>query len=271
MSAGGLTLVVLGDPVAHSKSPTMHTAALEALGIAGTYTARRVDAAGMAAAAAEMRTGLLDGANITMPHKRVASDLSDSLSPEAARARSVNTWVPRNGTITGHSTDVVGVRVVIERAGLPDGPVVILGTGGAAAASLIALEDRPLTVMARRPAEGAEMARRCGVEAAISSWEETAPAGLVINCTPVGMGGEPLPERFLAQATGFFEMVYASGTTPAEKAARSAGIPVAGGLELLAAQAEASFELWTGTAPPPDVMYRSVDKHLKAPIGGAEA
>ena len=66
-------------------------------------------------------------------------------------------------------------------------------------------------------------------------------------------------------------LVYASGTTPAETAARAAGIPVAGGLELLAAQAEASFQLWTGTTPPPGVMYRSVDKQLKAPIGGAEA
>ncbi len=271
MSGDALNLVVLGDPVAHSKSPIMHTAALEVLGIAGTYTARRVDAAGMAAAAAEMRAGSLDGANITMPHKRVASDLSDSLAPEAARARSVNTWVPGGGAIIGHSTDVVGVRVVIDRAGLPDGPVVILGTGGAAAASLIALEERPLTVIARRPEAGAEMARSCGVEATIFPWDEAAPPGLVINCTPVGMAGEALPERFLSAATGFFEMVYASGTTPAETAARAAGIPVAGGLELLAAQAEASFELWTGTTPPPGVMYRSVDKQLKAPIGGAEA
>jgi shikimate dehydrogenase len=271
VNTGGLTLVVLGDPVAHSKSPTMHTAALAALGLAGTYAARRVDAAGMAAAADEMRGGLLDGANITMPHKRVASDLSDLLAPEAARARSVNTWVPRHGTITGHSTDVVGVRVVIDRAGLPEGPVVILGTGGAAAASLIALEGRPLTVVARRPEAGIEMARSCGVEATILAWDEPIPAGLVINCTPVGMAGEPLPERFLVAARGYFEMVYASGPTPAELAARTAGIPVAGGLELLAAQAEASFELWTGTTPPPGVMYRSVDKQLKAPIGGAEA
>lgn len=269
--AGGYRLVVLGDPVSHSMSPTMHTAALEALGIAGTYVARRVDAEGMAEAAAEVRRGELDGANITMPHKRIAAELADELAPEAERAWSVNTWVPVDGAIVGHSTDVHGVRTVTERCSLPDGPVIVLGTGGAASATLIALERRPITVVARRPDAATAMAARCGVEAHVLAWRERPPAGLVINCTPIGMHRERLPEHLTAQATGFFEMVYASGETPAEINARAAGIPVAGGLDLLAAQAEASFELWTGTTPPSGVMYRSVDKRLKTQFGGAEA
>jgi shikimate dehydrogenase len=266
---GGFRFFVLGDPVAHSLSPVMHSAALAELGIPGTYTARRVDEAGMAAVADEMRSGIAHGANITMPHKRLATTLSDRLSPEAARARSVNTWVVDDGTITGHSTDVHGVRSVMER--LPEGPVVILGTGGAAAAALIALDDRPLTVIARRPSAGIEMVETCGVAATVLGWDGEVPRGVVINCTPIGMSGERLPARFIDSATGYFEMVYASGETPAEQAARDAGLAVVGGLELLAAQAEASFELWTGVAPPPALMYRSADKHLKTPHGGAES
>jgi shikimate dehydrogenase len=269
--ADGYRFVVLGDPVSHSMSPTMHTAALEALGIPGTYVARRVDVEGMQEAATEMRRGDLDGANITMPHKRVAAELADVLAPEAARAWSVNTWVRIDGDIVGHSTDVHGVRTVIDRCALPDGPVTVLGTGGAAAASLIALEGRPITVVARRPEAAADMAAKCGVDIDVLAWDERPSPGLVINCTPIGMHGEALPAHLTGAATGFFEMVYASGATPAEVAARTSGIPVAGGLDLLAAQAEASFQLWTGTTPPPGVMYGSVDKHLKTHFGGAEA
>lgn len=217
-----------------------------------------------------MRRGELHGANITMPHKRIAAGLADVITADARRADSVNTWVPDSGRIFGHSTDIVGVRRVIDRFELPDGPTVVLGTGGAAAATLIALEGRPLTVVARRPGAGSEMVERCGVDAVVLSWNDTPPAGLVINCTSVGMEGESLPTHLVEAATGFFEMVYASGETPAERRAREAGIPVAGGLALLAAQAEASFELWTGVAPPEGVMYRSVDKHLKGSAQWAE-
>ena len=85
-------LLFSADPVAHSLSPRLHTAALKAAGIEGTYEARRVDADGMVAAVEEIRTGELNGANVTMPHKRLAAASGRSSSvAEAARAGSVNT------------------------------------------------------------------------------------------------------------------------------------------------------------------------------------
>ena len=265
----GLRLVVVGDPVDHSLSPVMHTAALASVGLEGTYEKLAVDAAGLGEVASEMRSGRWDGVNITMPHKRLAAELSDRLAALAYRAQSVNTWVPRHGAIEGHSTDIVGVRRVFER--LPDGPIVVLGTGGAAAATVVAMEGRPMTVVARRPQAAVAMVERCGAAARVVGWDGPVPAGVVVNCTPVGMAGEALEDRLLHSATGYFEMVYASGPTPAERAARERGIPVTGGLELLAAQAEVSFELWTGQAPPAGVMYRSVDKYLKGSHGGTES
>ena len=72
-----IRLAVLGDPVDHSRSPAIHTAALAASGLAGTYVAMKVDAHGMAEVARKVRSGDMHGANITMPHKRLAVELAD--------------------------------------------------------------------------------------------------------------------------------------------------------------------------------------------------
>lgn len=259
-----MNLALLGDPVAHSRSPAMHNAALAACGISGRYVARRVDERGMAAAAEEVRSGALDGANITMPHKGAAFRLADSVHPEARRAGSVNTWVREAGLIHGHSTDIEGIRRVWEERSLPTGGrVVVLGSGGAAAAALVALDGADLRVVARRREAAAEVVERTGVAASVGRWEDAAGETVVVNCTPLGMGGEELPDRFLHRATGLLDMAYGSGETPAVAIARSGGLPVADGLDLLVTQAEASFRLWTGRAPPPGVMAAAA-KTLKA-------
>ncbi|MGH8875321.1 MAG: shikimate dehydrogenase, partial [Acidimicrobiia bacterium] len=105
-----LRLVLLGDPVAHSRSPAIHRAALDALGIAGTYEARQVDAAEMSEAVDEIRRVDLDGANVTLPHKSMAARLADRLAPSALRAGSVNTLVREAEAVVGYSTDVDGLR-----------------------------------------------------------------------------------------------------------------------------------------------------------------
>ena len=127
-----MRLAVLGDPVSHSLSPAIHTAALSAAGIAGDYTARRVDADGMRRAVAEIRDGDLFGANVTMPHKGLAAELADRLEPRAMRARSVNTLWSEERSVLGDSTDIDGVITAWRWAGLPENaPVLILGSGGA--------------------------------------------------------------------------------------------------------------------------------------------
>ena len=128
-----MKLVVLGDPVDHSRSPAIHTAALAAAGLEGTYTARQVDAAGMVNAVDEVRYGRLTGANVTMPHKQIAFELADRVSESALQSGAVNTLVRRNGQVWGYNTDVDGIRAVwAEREFPPNAPVLVLGTGGAA-------------------------------------------------------------------------------------------------------------------------------------------
>jgi len=253
-----LRLLVLGNPVDHSLSPTIHNAALAACRLEGTYDRRNVDAAGMEQAVAEMRSGELAGASVTMPHKELAAQLADRLSQTAQRAGAVNTLVRSNG-IVGHNTDVAGIRSAWAEAGLDtDVPVRIVGTGGAAAAALLALEGRDLILSGRRPDATAALLKRVGVAATVLDLAEAAPGTVLVNATPVGMNGEALPPHLIDHVVGLFDMAYGPAVTPAVQAASDGGIPVADGPMMLLHQAGAAFELWTGFPAPLEAMRQAM-------------
>lgn len=249
-----MKLVLLGDPVAHSKSPAIHEAAMAACGIEGRYTARRVDEEGVYRAVGEIRGGALDGGNVTMPHKAVAAAACDALASEAAACRSVNTLVRRDGEVMGFSTDVSGIRDVLEQIA-PDrtASVLVLGSGGAAAAALVALTDRNVYISARRQGVAVRLAESVG-SGEPYPWGTPLTGAVVVNATPLGMRGEALPDGVVEASGAVLDMPYGPWETPAVAAARQRGIPVADGLDLLVAQAAGSFKLWTGLDAPVSVM-----------------
>lgn len=253
-----MRLVLLGDPVAHSRSPAIHGAALAAVGIEGRYEARRVDEAGVYRACAEIRSGALCGANVTMPHKRVAAAAADRLTVEAARCGAVNTLVAEEGEVVGANTDVSGLLLAWDWARLPrEATVLLLGGGGAAAAALVALDGAEILVSTRRLEAGAALAGALGVAAVAVPWGRVVPGAVVVNATPVGMAGESLPAGVVEQAAGLFDMPYGRETTPAVAAARRLGLPAAEGIDHLVAQAALSFRLWTGVEAPLAIMRRA--------------
>ncbi|MCE2527120.1 MAG: hypothetical protein J4G00_06280 [Actinomycetia bacterium] len=263
---GGYRLAVLGDPVEHSLSPLMHNAALTALRLEGMYSRRRVDEQGMTEAASQMRTGGLHGANITMPHKGVAASLADRMSSDAERSGSVNTWtLESDGVLVGHSTDVEAVRRVWAQAGLPtDCPVLVVGAGGAAAAAMVAMEGRLLWCSARRSEAVASLAERVQVSFGSWPWGKPMAGAAILNATPLGMRGGELPVELLQESSGLFDMAYRSDRVPtgAVRWMRERRMPSSDGLAMLAAQAEASFEMWTGHRPPSGVMEEAARKGM---------
>lgn len=255
-----MKLVVLGDPVAHSLSPALHRAALTSVGLRGTYEARRVDASGMADAVDELRRGILDGANVTMPHKGRAASLADRCTGPAARAGAVNTLVRVGQEVVGHNTDVAGIHHAVVARDLPAGPVLVLGAGGAAAAALLAFEERELAVSARRPDRAVALVRQIGVAANVVPWGEPRPGSLLVNATAVGMAGDELPFGDVTLHAGLLDMPYAAGPTPTAAAMRAAGRPVADGPDMLLGQAVAAFRLWTGKQPDEAAMRLAMER-----------
>lgn len=252
-----LKLAVLGDPVSHSRSPAIHNAALAATGLPGTYEARQVDEQGVRAAFEEVRNGTLTGFNVTMPFKRLAAELCDRLDEDASAAGSVNTVTMVDGVAWGFSTDIGGIQDAW--GSLPTtGPILVLGAGGAAAAACVALRHRPTYVAGRRFGAGLELAARLAgnldMDIAEVHWGVPVVGSAVVNCTPIGMQGEVLPDDVLAAASGLFDMAYGPAVTPAVEAVRGMGLPAVEGLDLLVSQAARSFRIWTGTIPPFEVM-----------------
>ncbi|MBU1227796.1 MAG: shikimate dehydrogenase [Actinobacteria bacterium] len=244
-----MRLVVLGDPVAHSRSPAIHTAALAAVGLTGSYEARRVDAGGFLAAADDLRRGRLDGANVTMPHKALAAATADCIDGLVAATGAANTLrrsTARAGEIEATNTDVAGLRSAAAAAGIPSGaPVLVLGGGGAAAAALAAFGDREVRCATRSGS---------AVPVATHPWGVPWPGAVVVNATPLGMQGEPLPAGIVEAACGLIDMAYGADPTPAFRQAVRMGIAAADGLDVLVGQAAVSFSWWTGVDAPLGVM-----------------
>ena len=251
---------VIGDPVRHSLSPTLHNAAYRALGLDWVFLAFEVPDGRAPGALSAARAFGLVGLSVTMPHKRAMAELCDDLSPQAAALRSVNTVTLRpDGYAVGETTDGAGFLRSLADAGVDPGgrSVVILGAGGAARAVARALRDANATVAvaARRPEAAAE------VGGAPVAWADradaVAAADLVVNATPVGMAGDsslPIPPEVLGPSHVVADLVYEPRETPLLAAARARGARVVPGLGMLVYQAALQVERWTGRAAPIDAM-----------------
>ncbi len=273
-------VAVIGDPIAHSRSPLMHNAAFRALDLPYAYCAFRVVPDEVGAAVAAVRALGLAGLNVTIPHKQAVIPHLDALSPVATLTGAVNTIVNRDGVLHGDNTDVPGLSRALDEAGLARRARValVLGAGGSARAAVVALARRSRTVVvaARREAQARELIDE--LAAGVRARLEVAPLGdfaaphgaaakllaradVVVNTTPVGMHGEDfLPFAFAAAGPDclFYDLVYTERATPFLVAARRARRRGANGLGMLLHQGAVAFELWTGIAPPIDVMRRAL-------------
>jgi shikimate dehydrogenase len=258
----GATRVVgiIGDPIGHSRSPAMHNAAFDALGLDWVYVAFPVARGEGSAAVRAVTTLGLAGLNVTMPHKANAAAACDDLAPDAAALGAVNTVVNVDGALVGHSTDGDGfLRALddegVEVAGLG---VLVIGAGGAARAITHALGrvGAHVTVAARRP-DAARSAASLAPDADAVSLDGIAVEGFdaIVNATPLGMDGEapPFDVTRLHPGQFIYDAVYPV-ETPLLREARARGLRAAGGLGMLVHQGALSFSLWTGVAPPLDVM-----------------
>lgn len=253
-----IRLALLGDPVEHSRSPAIHNAALHSLGLSGSYEARRSGRTGLLEAIEELRGGVLDGINVTMPLKAMAAGAADRLTDLAARSGSVNTLRCRDGRVEGHSTDAAAMKTVLHssRFGVT-APILVLGAGGAAAAVLTAIEGRVVYLAARRDDAAHVLATSAGYEIGVVPFGAPVSNAVVVNATPIGMKGENLPEKLLEAASGLIDLAYGRVDPPSTVRARELGVPVMDGIEFLALQAGESFTWWTGLEAPLDVMLEA--------------
>ncbi len=259
---------VLGDPVAHSRSPAMHAAAFAALGLPHRYLAFHVPPAGLGAALRGAAALGFGGLNLTVPHKVEALAHCDALADEARRIGAVNTILFERGTIVGHNTDGRGFAAAARALGV--GAVrsaMVLGAGGASLAVLDAIvgellgPEGQVRWVSRDPgAPGRDRDRvaRIGYAQALAG----PPVELLVNTTTVGMArgpaGFPVPTEALvgalAPGAAVIDIVVPRPAGGLLDLAAAAGCAVQDGREMLLWQGVWAEELWLGRSLGPDVV-----------------
>jgi shikimate dehydrogenase len=248
---------VLGFPVRHSRSPAMMNAAFAELGLDWRYVHLPISEELFAPTVRALPGSGFRGANVTIPHKLAAHQLTDELTPAAAAIGAVNTLVFEDGHILGDNTDAGGLQDAVGD-GLAGRTALVLGAGGAGRGVVWALRESgaEVRVWNRTPARAAELAAELGVGHA----ERVAPADLLVNATSLGLHGEDLPELLgleELQPELVVDAVYGPEPTALCRWAGRRGARVVDGLELLVRQGARSFERWTGRSAPLDVMRRA--------------
>jgi len=249
MSAYG----IIGFPLGHTLSPTLHNWGFAQCGLDGRYEAYPVEPDDLPMFLAWVRSEPLHGLSVTIPHKRAVMDQLDRISDRATAVGAVNTLYWDGDVLCGENTDVIGFIEPLKPLALP-GSAVVLGAGGAARAVVAGLLELgvPEVVVANRTHEKAvALADDFGVS--VVPWEErheVAP-GLICNTTPLGMSGtmqDRSPwdaDRFPTDAIAY-DIVYNPLRTRFLAEAEAAGCRTIDGLSMFLYQGLAQFRLWTG-------------------------
>ncbi len=270
---------VIGDPVAHSRSPQMHNAAFAKAGLDYVYVPFHVRPDDLAAAIAGFKAINVVGINVTLPHKQAVIPFLTSISREAELIGAVNTLTFVEGDIHGDNTDAPGVLQALEEdentSGTPVGEnVVVLGAGGAARAVVVALALRGVAAItiANRTVEKAvslatEMDQKTGVSMqGMGLTDERLPLSvreskLLVNTATISMDvTQPLliSADWLQPNTIVYDIVYTPPVTPLMQAATERGCQTLGGIGMLVHQGAIAFEKWTGVAPCTETMRQAL-------------
>lgn len=258
---------VIGDPIAHSKSPLIHNFWLGELGIDAEYRKTRVtpDALGRYFLERRADPDWL-GCNITIPHKIAAMDYVDDPGGVRARIGAINTVAcETGGPLIGTNTDAGGFLQPLLARRWQGRSAVLAGAGGAAQAIGFALRSvgiEDLTVVARDAAKGRALLDKLGIAGTVQPFDTPLPAAdLLVNSTSLGMVGQPpyVPDLAALPAGAMvYDIVYAPLETPLLAAARACGLETLDGLEMLIGQAALAFDIFFDAQPP-----RELDAQLR--------
>jgi shikimate dehydrogenase len=260
---------VFGNPVGHSLSPIMHTAAFAATAFNGVYVAIPVQ--DIRPAVAGLRALGFRGASITIPHKESVIACLDEVEETARRIKAVNTIVNVNGRLQGYNTDFSGaIRALKDRTPLTGRAVAILGAGGAARAVAFGIlaEGGRVTIFNRAAERGKKLADELEAEFRLLSEFKADHCEILVNTTPVGMAPQadetPVPVEKLSPGLVVMDIVYNPLKTRLLREAVSAGCSTIDGLSMFVHQGARQFELWTGMKAPVDIMRMTVEAELAA-------
>jgi shikimate dehydrogenase len=272
---------IIGDPVDHSLSPSMHNAAFKELGLNLVYLAFTVRSKDLRNAILGAKSLGIKGLNVTMPHKNEVMNYLDGLDVTAKSVGAVNTILNNQGKLVGYNTDGKGAMIALQENGVfPEKKkLVILGAGGAAQAIAhqAAHEVDELVVLNRHADKAKKLIESlpknlgASIKSGSLSFEvqkqELETADILINATCVGMHPDnessPVSSELLRSDLTVMDIIYNPLETKLLKDAKTVGAKVISGVEMLIYQGAVAFHIWTNCPAPIDVMRKAALTELK--------
>ena len=278
---------IIGYPLSHTLSPSMHNFIYQKLGIDVEYKKWEISPNNLKSHIEKINNENFIGANITVPYKEKIVSLLDEIRNEAKFTGAVNTIVKNNNKLIGYNTDVYGIEQTLDIKLKNDviSNAVIFGAGGAAKAAFFVLLQRGLnnlTIVNRTKSNALKMISKfnnVNYDQTIITLNEKSQiksaclsADLIINTTILGMKGSgyedisPIDSTFIDSNSVIFDMVYNPTKTQLVKIALERNANIIEGLNMLVYQAIKSIELWTGIRPSFDDMYSKCKEILEGKL-----
>ena len=268
----GKSFAVIGDPIDHSLSPNIHSAAFREMDLDSSYIAYRIPKGELAEGIEGLKKIKIDGFNITIPHKIEMMKYLDKIDESCSLIGAVNTVSNKDGVLKGFNTDMDGFLEPFKKKELKiaDTKVLLLGAGGAARAIVagFAKEKAKSITIANRTLEKAsalsEFAKSIGLDANLIKIEDIKESAkdydIIVNATSIGLRNEPSPIVFdgINEKTIVYDIVYMPMNTDFIKKAKENKATIIYGYEMLLGQAIRSFEIWHGIEAPYNAMKKAL-------------
>jgi len=266
------SFAVIGDPIDHSLSPNIHSAAFRELNLDSSYIGYRIPKGELEGGVEGLKKIKINGFNVTIPHKIEMMKHLDKMDESCSIIGAVNTVVNNEGVLKGYNTDMDGFLEPLKKRNITiqNSKVLLIGAGGAARAIVagIAKEKAGSIDIANRTIEKAnnlsEFSTKLGLSASVKKIESIDTAtenyDIIINATSIGLKDEPSPITFegINEKTIVYDIVYAPMNTDFIKKAKAKNAIIIYGYEMLLGQAIRAFEIWHEMKAPYNAMKKSL-------------
>ena len=270
------TFAVIGDPIDHSLSPTIHNAAYRELGLECTYIAYKIPKDQLDVEIDSLKKIKISGFNVTIPHKINMLEFLDEMDENCRIIGATNTVIKEDGYLKGYNTDMDGFLEPIKNRNITikDSNVLLLGSGGAARAIIAGMakeKAKEVTIINRTKEHATELKEfsiNIGLDAEVKSITEMNDLhtgyNFIINSSSLGLKNESniVPSEIINEDTIVYDIVYKPVNTELIKESKKKNAQIIYGYEMLLGQAVKSFEIWTGKKAPVSVMNNAVRSQL---------
>jgi shikimate dehydrogenase len=251
--------LVIGNPIEHSLSPTLHNYWIKNNGIDAIYEKQKLYKSELEQIIEDIKKEKINGVNVTVPFKKAIIPFLDELSLEAENTQSVNTLYLKNKKVVGHNTDIIGFETSIEKTkyDLNNKKVLILGAGGVVPSIIFALNKMKVSkiIISNRTKEKAQSLKKNFKNVELVEWGEVPNFDMIINATSIGLKEDDNIKLNFLSISGnkfFYDVIYNPNETNFLKIGKKLGNKTLNGKLMFIHQGLAAFNIWHGLKPDVD-------------------